>query len=123
AKPWGVGGSTKLGGQNVASGIQAGANAARGVAERLNFEARRASRIDGFARRERDWAFQSNLAAGDMAQIVKQIRAAQIREAVAEQELKAHQQQIKNAEEMERFLNEDGVAKGGKRTNKALYTW
>ncbi|HLN62154.1 MAG TPA: hypothetical protein VK464_11435, partial [Symbiobacteriaceae bacterium] len=49
AKPWGMGGSTTFGGQNVASGITAGANAARGIADRLNFEARRAQRIDGFA--------------------------------------------------------------------------
>src|SRR5262249_42516224 len=83
----------------------------------------RAARIDGFARRERDWAFQSNLAAGEITQIFKQLRAAQIREAIAEQELKNHRQQMKHAEEIERFLNEEGTEKNGKKTNKALYTW
>ena len=123
AEPWGVGGATTYGGQNVASGITAGATAARAIAERLNFEARRASRIDSFARREQDWAFQSNLAAGEITQIFKQLRGAEIREAVAELELKNHRQQIKHTEEIERFLNEEGTEKTGKKTNKALYTW
>jgi hypothetical protein len=123
AEPWGVGGTTSFGGQNVASGIQAQANAARGIADRLNFEARRASRIDSLARRQRDWEFQSNLAAGEVMQIFKQLRAAQLREAVAEQELKTHRKQMEHAAEIELFLNEEGTYKAGKATNKALYTW
>ena len=70
-----------------------------------------------------DWSYQSNVAAGEITQIFKQLRAAQIREAVAEQELKNHRQQKKHAEEIERFLNEEGTEKKGKKTNKALYTW
>lgn len=123
AEPFGVGGRTSFGGQNIASGINAYAAGARGIADRLNFEARRAARIDGFARRERDWAYQSNLAAGEITQIFKQIRAAQIREAIAELELKNHRQQMKHAEEIERFMNEEGADKKGKKTNKALYAW
>lgn len=123
AEPWGMGGETTFGGQNVSAGIQARASASRGIADRLDFEARRASRIDSFARRERDWAFQSNLAAGEITQILKQLRAAQIREAIAEQELKSHRQQMQHAEEIERFLNEEGTEKTGKKTNKAFYTW
>jgi hypothetical protein len=123
AEPWGMGGATQFGGQNVASGIQAAANASRAIADRLNFEARRASRIDSFARRERDWAFQGNLAAGEITQVFKQLRAAQIREAIAEVELKNHRQQIKHAVEIERFLNEEGTEKKGKKTNKSLYVW
>lgn len=84
---------------------------------------RRVARIDGFARREQEWAFQSNLAAGEINQIFKQLRAAQIREAIAEQELKSHRQQMQHAEEIERFLNEEGTEKTGKKTNKALYAW
>ena len=38
-------------------------------------------------------------------------------------ELKNHRQQIKHAEEIERFLNEEGTEKTGKKTNKALYAW
>lgn len=122
-QPMGVGGTAETGGSHFGWGIAATANAAKAVSERLNFEARRAARIDGFARREMDWSFQSNLAAGEISQIFKQIRAAQIREAVAEQELKSHRQQMKHAEEIERFLNEEGTEKKGKMTNKALYAW
>jgi hypothetical protein len=122
-QPMGVGITTHYGGSNVGSAVGAIAASSRAIAERLNFEARRASRIDGFARRERDWAFQSNLAAGELNQMFKQLRAAQIREAVAEQELKSHRQQMRNAEEIERFMNEEGTEKTGKKTNKALYTW
>ena len=122
-QPMGVGTTVEYGGKNVGDGLGATAAAARAVADRLNFEARRASRIDSFARRERDWAFQSNLAAGEIAQIFKQLRAAQIREAIAELELKNHRQQMTHAEEIERFLNEEGTEKTGKKTNKALYVW
>jgi hypothetical protein len=123
AEPWGIGGGTTFGGSNVSSGIQAAAGAARGIADRLNFEARRAARIDGFARRERDWAYQSNLASGEINQIFRQLRAAQIRQAVAEMELKSHRQQQKHAAEIELFLNGDGTVPTGKTTNKSLYTW
>ena len=37
--------------------------------------------------------------------------------------MKNHRQQIKHAEEIERFLNEEGTEKTGKKTNKALYVW
>ncbi|WP_220464431.1 hypothetical protein [Psychrobacter sp. GP33] len=123
AQPLGFGGATTFGGQNVASAFAAYANAERGIAERLNFEARRASRIDSYARREQDWAFQSNLAAGEISQIFKQLRGAQIREAIAELELKNHRQQMKHAEEIEYFLNAEGTARNAKETNKALYAW
>jgi len=41
------------------------------------------AKIGSYSRRELEWAFQSNLAAGEIAQIFKQLRAAQIREAIA----------------------------------------
>lgn len=122
-QPVGVGGTAETGGSHFGWGLEATANASKAASDRLNFEARRAARIDGFARRERDFAFQSNLAAGEITQIFKQLRAAQIREAIAEQELKSHRQQMKHTEEIERFLNEEGTDKKGKKTNKALYTW
>lgn len=122
-QPVGVGSTVEYGGKEVGDAVGATAAAARAVADRLNFEARRANRIDAFARREREWAFQSNLAAGEITLIFKQLRAAQIREAIAEMELANHQQQITHAEEIERFLNEEGNDKTGKKTNKALYSW
>jgi hypothetical protein len=121
--PFGLGSTVEYGGPNIGHTAGAIASGLRALAERSNFEARRAARADGFARREREWAFQSNLAAGEINQIFKQLRAAQIREAVAEQELKTHRQQMQQAEEIERFLNEDGTQPDGKKTNKAFYAF
>jgi len=122
-QPWGLGGTVEYGGRNVGDGLMAGSGAARAIAERLDFEARRAQRIDSFDRRSREWAFQSNLAAGEITQIFKQLRAAQIREAVAGFELRNHRQQIEQAKAVERFLNEDGTEPTGKRTGKTLQAW
>lgn len=116
-QPFGTGATTEYGGKNVGDALQGLAVASRAVADRL------ASRMDAFARREREWALQSHLAAIEISQVLKQLRAAQIREAVAEQELKAHRLQMKHAQEMERFLNEEGTERAGKQTNKALHAW
>ena len=120
---WGLGGDTEYGGFNLGQIAQFAANVAAAIAERKTYEASNSAKIGSYARRAQDWAFQSNLAAGEIAQIFKQLRAAQIREAIAEQELKSHRQQMKHAEEIERFLNEEGTEKTGKKTNKALYAW
>lgn len=121
---WGVGPRVDLiGGTKLADVMWFAADVAKAVAGRLDYEAGRAAKIGSYSRRELDWTFQANLAAGEITQIFKQIRAAQIREAIAEQELKNHRQQMKHAEEIERFLNEEGTEKKGKKTNKALYAW
>lgn len=120
---WGLGGDTNYGGFNLGQVAKFAANVASAIAERDTYEAGKAAKIGTYARREQDWAFQSNLAAGEINQIFKQLRAAQIREAIAKQELESHRQQMKHAEEIERFLNEDGTEKTGKKTNKALYAW
>jgi hypothetical protein len=123
ATPIGVGAKAEFGGMHLHDIFSAISSGLRGVAGRVSFEANMSAKIGGYARREQDWAFQSNLAAAEITQIFKQLRAAQIREAIAEQELKSHRQQMKHAEEIERFLNEEGTEKNGKKTNKALYVW
>ena len=122
-QPMGCGATAETGGAHFGWGIAATANAANAVADRLNFEARRAARIQNFAQRERDWAYQSSLAAGEINQIFKQLRAAQIREAMAARELESHRQSMKHAVEIETFLNGEGTEKNGKKTNKALYAF
>ena len=114
---------TGAGGTSFSEKASAVASVYRALGAGLTYQAGNAAKIGSYARREQDWAFQSNLAAGEITQIFKQMRAAQIREAIAEQELKSHRQQMKHAEEIERFLNEEGTEKSGKKTNKALYTW
>jgi hypothetical protein len=123
AKPFGVGFGVTFGGHALGEVAAYSADVVQNQADRLNYEAGMSSKIGSYARREQDWAFQSNLAAGEITQILKQIRAAQIREAVAEFELKSHRQQMKHAEEIERYLNEEGTEKTGKKTNRALYAW
>ncbi|AGL03145.1 hypothetical protein [Desulfoscipio gibsoniae] len=120
---WGIGGHISFGGSALSRTMSFWASFAKTDADKKAFESGNAARIGSYSRREQDWVFQSNLAAGEITQIFKQLRAAQIREAVAEQELKNHRQQIKHAEEIEYFLNEEGTEKTGKKTNKALYAW
>lgn len=120
AQPLGPGGSVSYGGSNVGSAIQAVAEYQRNLSAQDSYDASHASKMAGFQRREQEWAFQSNTIAGEITQIFKQLRASQIREAIAEREWKNHQVQIRHAAEIERFLTDE---KTGKRTNKDFYTW
>jgi hypothetical protein len=120
---WGIGGAYTYGGTATSEWSSFVADEYRAAGDGSNYDASRASRIGSYSRREQEWAFQSNMAAGEITQIFKQLRAAQIREAIADLELKNHRQQMKHAEEIERFLNEEGAETNGKQTNKALYAW
>ena len=120
AKPVGVGAGVQIGGVNLAQMLSGLASVSRGVGSRLAYEANKAAKIGSYARREQEWAFQSNLVAGEITQTYKQLLAAQIREAIAELEWKNHQQQILFAEEVELFLTDE---KTGKTTNQAFYAW
>lgn len=117
---WGLGGDMKLGGSTLGQVAAYGADVAQAIGGKRTFEAGNASKVGNYDRREREWAFQSNTAAGEINQLFKQIRAAQIKEAIAHKEWKNHQQQIKNAEEIETFLTDEKV---GKKTNQAFYSW
>jgi hypothetical protein len=117
---WGLGGRTDIGGQKFAKIASYAADVALAISDRLSYEASRASKIGAYDRREQEWRFQSNLAAGEITQIFKQLRAAQIREVIAEREWKNHQKQIDFAKEIEHFLTNE---KNGKKTNQAFYAW
>jgi hypothetical protein len=123
AEPMGVGAAIQFGGRALSTQLSLAADSSIAAANRSSYEANKSAKIGSYARREQDWAFQSNLAAGEITQIFKQLRAAQLREAIAELELKNHRQQMKHADEIERFLNEEGTEKNGKKTNKAMYAW
>jgi hypothetical protein len=120
AQPMGAGAAVKFGGMFLAKMFSMTAMSERATADQFSYEAGKAAKLGSYSRREQDWAFQSNLAAGEITQLFKQLRAAQIREAVAEREWKNHQQQIRHAEEVERFLT---VEKNGKTTSRAFYAW
>lgn len=122
-QPFGPGLSLTFGGSNLARAFGFLASLDKTDADKKTYEAGKSAKIGGYARREQDWAFQSNLAAGEISQIYKQLRAAELRQAIAEMELKNHRQQMSHAEEIERFLNEEGANPKGKRTHRALYAW
>jgi hypothetical protein len=122
-QPFGPGGSISFGGSNLSAAMSLWSSFDKSDAGKKTYESGKAAKTGSYARREQDWAFQSNLAAGEITQVFKQLRAAQLREAIAEQELKSHRKQMEHAAEIERFLNEEGTQKSGKKTNKALYTW
>ncbi len=119
-KPIGVGAGVQIGGMNLSQMFQGLAGILRGVASRQSYEANRSAKMAGYSRREQEWAFQSNAAAGEIDQIYKQWRAAQIREAIAEREWKNHQKQIQNAKEVEAFLSDESK---GRTTTPAFYGW
>ena len=82
---WGLGGDMKLGGSTL--GEVAGRYAtevAMAVGDHYAHEAGSAAKVGGGGEGEQDWEHQSNVAAREITQINKQLRAAQIREAVGE---------------------------------------
>ncbi|MCL4553151.1 MAG: neuraminidase-like domain-containing protein [Candidatus Marsarchaeota archaeon] len=81
-----------------------------------NHFASRVSTIGQYQRRQDEWVFQSRLALKEIGQIRKQIAAAEIRKLIAEKELANHEKQIKNAEDVAKFMHD-------KYTNRELYQW
>jgi hypothetical protein len=69
-----------------------------------------------YDRRKEDWDFQALLAEKDIAQIDRQITAAEIRKAISEIELKNHDQQAADAAEVLETMQ-------SKFTNMELYAW
>jgi Tc toxin complex TcA C-terminal TcB-binding domain len=131
---WGLGGHVEFGGQHVGPAFQAISEYQKDLAAKDSYDASHAGKMASYQRRELDWAFQSVAAAGEISQIFKQLRAAQIREAIAERDLSNHREQIKQTEAIEFFLtgekNDEWTQKPDqkdlkekKTTNKALYTW
>jgi hypothetical protein len=79
-----------------------------------------ASRLAGtkasFERRAQDWKFQGDVARKDVAQLAKQIEAAEIRVAIAERALEVHQKSIDQTREIFDFYR-------SKFSSHGLYTW
>lgn len=119
-KPLGVGAGVSFGGMNLSQMMSGVAGISRGIAGRVSFEASKAGKLGGYARREQDWQLQKNLAAQEYNQGLKQLRSAQIREALAEREWKNHQEQIAHAQAVEQYLTDERT---GKKTKEALYAW
>lgn len=116
AKPWGVGAGINIGGAQF-SAVTEFANKVQEVYVALKaLDSEKSGFTAEAIRREQQWSIDARLAAREILQIHRQIIAADIRIAMAQRELAAHRQQIKNAEEIEDFVQ-------NRFTNVEQYTW
>ncbi len=124
-KPIGVGGGVTFGGEHLAPALNFVADFYRADGDQATYEAGRAGKLAGYERRELEWAFQSNTIAGEIESTYKQLRAAQIREAISQREYDNHTKQMAHAAEIEQFLRGEktGSEKYRKTSTLALYTW
>ena len=107
---------TSTGGSFLGNNARARAAKQRNLAANESFVANIASITGGYARRKQDWQYQVDAATKEVAQIDKQIAAAEIRVAIAEQELDNHSKQIEHAQEIYNFVKD-------KYTTDQLYIW
>jgi hypothetical protein len=91
----------------AASGFEVGSNI-------LSIISQLTGRVAEYTRRQDEWDHQANLATIELKQLDQQLLAAEIRLAIAQQELANHDQQIDNASATDEFLR-------SKFTNQDLY--
>ena len=113
---WSMGVDLHFGGEHVGPALSAIAGYQESLAAQDSYDASHAGKVANHWRKVQEWTHQSKLAEQEISQINKQLIAAQIRQQIAEQELKNHEQQIENAQAIEDFLRD-------KYTNKELYSW
>ncbi|TNH27808.1 insecticidal toxin protein [Micromonospora orduensis] len=118
--PFGVGMAISFGGTALTRLSNLKASMDRSASGKEGYLAGQSARIAGYDRREQDWTLQSTIAAGELNATLKQLRAAQIREDMAHRDYTNHQQAIRNAADIERFLTD---SRTGKITNEAFYLW
>jgi hypothetical protein len=98
---------------NIAQALATASGALAGVA---SLASSLSGQVAGAQRRKEEWDLQLKLAAAELNQIDKQIAAAEIRAAIAEQELANIELQIDQSKEVLDFMK-------SKFTNDALYSW
>lgn len=110
--PMGCGATLSFGSQQLHGMMSAMASDSRARAEQSSYEAANAAKLGSYSRREQEWTFQSNSAKGEINQIFKQLRGAQIREAIAQKEYENHQVQMEQAQQIVDFLGGNQVSGG-----------
>lgn len=103
-------------GKNFAEGAGHAMNALNAIMSTLDRTGSMAATVGSYWRRKDDWDFQGQLATTEIAQIEKQITAAQIRLAIAEKELENQELQIENSQAADEYMR-------SKYTNQQLYDW
>jgi hypothetical protein len=119
-QPLGAGGDIKIGGKHFSKFAEYTAKVLKFAAEVKEFEAKGAEKVAEKYERQGGWTLSSINAAGELNITYRQLRAAQIREAVAEMEWRLHQQEMAHAEDIESFLTDE---RKGKLTGKGFHTW
>ena len=104
------------GGDNIGSSAEKFGASLGTYAAVLNSSATMAATLGGHHRRAEEWKLQEELAFRELQQIDQQIAGAEIRLAIMDLELKNHDRQVANTEEVETFLRD-------KYTNQDLYAW
>lgn len=108
--------TVSFGGTHLGSALQAAATNIAMIGAQYTHQGTMASIMGGHERRWDEWKQQEKLANKELAQIDKQIAAAEIRVAIAQKEKENQELQIENSQAIERFLR-------GKYTNEELYNW
>jgi hypothetical protein len=108
--------TAQFGGSNLSAALSAYARYLSGTASTAAYTANSSSIMAGHARRAEEWEQQVTLATKELAQIERQLAAANIRVAIAEVDHDNQQLQIDNSEAYGELLRT-------KYTNQELYTW
>lgn len=122
--PMGVGVTVSEGGIQVSAVLGGLADVAKAAADICNSQANQTAKAGSYERRTQEWLNQSNSARGEMNQVFRQLRGAQIREAIASREYQNHLAQIQQSKDIETFL--EGQALSGfpvKETTVDFYGW
>jgi hypothetical protein len=116
----GFGGSphaaAKWGGTFLAHSATAASGVLTVLSTAASYEANRASILGNYDRRFDDWKLQERMSKKELAQIDKQIAAAEIRREMSETDLKNHDIQIENSKKAREFMRT-------KFTNQELCEW
>jgi hypothetical protein len=122
----GFGGSPHVtvsyGGSTLGAISHGTADVARGVASALDRASRSAGTQGSYQRRQDDWTHQAELASVEVANIERQILAAEIRLAIANRELENWELQIEQSQAIEDYLLGRDSARPRFAT-KDLYSW
>jgi len=127
-EPFGCGVTMTYGSNQLIGLMTFMAESFKTMAELDSYNASMNAKLGSYSRREQEWNFQSNSAMGEINQVMKQLRGAQIREAIAQKEYQNHQTQMQQAEEIQNFLQGTELPVGSqgqyqKTTTVGLYLW
>ncbi|WP_299462925.1 hemopexin repeat-containing protein [uncultured Microscilla sp.] len=104
------------GGRNIGSMLEQFAKAVSGASEPLSTLGEIFGMQAQFERMEQDWDLQILMSTSEIKQLEHQIASAQLQKEIAERELEIHKKDMKNNEDVARFMKE-------KFSNEQLYGW